>query len=131
VQAAPFPDSSGRECCPRGCSSVRRGGESCLIGEITDPEGRRVVLLLADWLYATRQSDRRLHIGEVLSTVNRPDLVVGDPSPCRVRYYRRAVGISRWLFVVVRYEQGEGRIYNAFPRRRLPVRDRLRGRPSR
>jgi len=59
---------------------------------------------------------------EVLATVSGPDHVEPDARPDRRRYYRRRVGPSRWLLVVVSYEQEPGRIVTALATRKDPER---------
>jgi hypothetical protein len=51
----------------------------------------------------------------------RPDHVAPDPIfQQRKRYYARSVGPSRWLLVVVSYEQMPARIVSAFANRKDP-----------
>lgn len=45
------------------------------------------------------------HLNTVEETVAKPDQVEPDALPGRTRSYRRNVGRSRWLMVVVSYEQ--------------------------
>jgi len=57
----------------------------------------------------------------ILQTVARPDHTASDPSyEDRTRYYGRDVGPSRWLLVVVSYEQTPARIVSAFANRKDP-----------
>lgn len=93
------------------------------VGETTDPNGVRVVLLAAVW----REKIVRDHpevaecMSEVLRTVAEPDHVAADPrNPSRIRYYALDVGPSRWLLVVVSYEQVPARILSAFANRKDP-----------
>jgi hypothetical protein len=61
------------------------------------------------------------HLAEVLRAVAEPDLVLPDPvSASRRRYYLRGAGPSRWLLVVVSYEQEPARIIYAFGNRKDP-----------
>jgi hypothetical protein len=83
-----------------------------------------VVLLPSDWSYVSRKPDRGLTEAILLDVIRAPDIERPDPDPRCRRYYKRHVGPSTWLRVVVRYEHGEGRVYNAFPNRKLPMRDR-------
>ncbi len=57
---------------------------------------------------------------QVLGTVTAPDHVEPDPRVDRCRYYRRRVGPSRWLLVVVSFEQQPGRIITALATRKDP-----------
>ena len=65
---------------------------------------------------------RSLHTWcDVLRTVRAPDHTTPDPSyERRTRYYARNVGPSRWLLVVVSYEQLPVRIVSAFANRKDP-----------
>jgi hypothetical protein len=56
----------------------------------------------------------------VLGTVTKPDHAEPDPRARRRRYYRRRVGPSRWLLVVVSFEQQPGRIITAVATRKDP-----------
>jgi hypothetical protein len=53
--------------------------------------------------------------------VSTPDHVAPDPSfEDRKRYYARDVGPSRWLLVIVSYEQTPARIVSVFANRKDP-----------
>jgi hypothetical protein len=91
--------------------------------ETVDPEGRRVVLERTTW----REKIVRDHpevssfADEVLRAVAVPDYAVPDPSfESRCRYYLHSAGPSRWLMVVVSYEQVPARIVSAFGNRKDP-----------
>lgn len=56
----------------------------------------------------------------VISTVAAPDRIEPDPIANRMRMYRRNVGPSRWLLVVVSFEQVPGRIITALANRKDP-----------
>ena len=56
-----------------------------------------------------------------LDAVSKPDHEGPDPhAEDRARYYARGVGPSRWLMVVVSYEQVPARIVTAFANRKHP-----------
>jgi hypothetical protein len=60
-------------------------------------------------------------LSDVLRAVSKPDHVAPDPShEARTRYYAGGVGPSRWLLVVVSYEQVPARIVSAFANRKDP-----------
>lgn len=60
-------------------------------------------------------------MSDVLRTVTMPDHTTPDPTyELRTRYYARNVGPSRWLLVVVSYEQLPARIVSAFANRKDP-----------
>jgi len=92
-------------------------------GEVTDPGGERVVLCLALWQDKLLRDHPELapHLSDVLRAVASPDHVVADPVfDGRRRFYLRGAGPSRWLLVVVSYEQEPARIISAFGNRKDP-----------
>ena len=93
------------------------------LAELSDPDGRLVVLLEQIWAGKITRDHPELshHLEDVLGTV-RPDHAEPDPREDRRRYYRRRVGPSRWLLVVVSFEQQPGRIVTALATRRDPKR---------
>ena len=93
------------------------------VARSTDPEGRRVVLADAVWREKIVRDHPEIdtHMSDVLRAVTRPDHVAADPIfDARSRYYARGVGPSRWLLVVVSYEQVPARIVSAFANRKDP-----------
>lgn len=93
------------------------------ISETVDPDGVRVVLKGSIWLEKIVRDHQEIEAyrDEVLRTVSEPDHVVADPDyEERKRYYARGVGPSRWLLVVVSYEQTPARIVSAFANRKDP-----------
>jgi len=95
-----------------------------ILTETTDPHGAGVVLLRRVWEGKTLRDHAELanHLPDVLRTIAEPDHVATDPSSfSRTRYYSRGVGPSRWLLVVVSYEQQPARIISAFGTRKDPV----------
>jgi hypothetical protein len=91
--------------------------------ETTDPKGARVVLSDALWRekIARDHPEIAVHRTDVLRTVSAPHHVARDPNfDGRTRYYARGVGPSRWLLVVVSYEQAPARIVSAFANRKDP-----------
>lgn len=93
------------------------------IGETVDPDGTRVVLTDAVWSGKVVQDHQEIaaYRAEVLRAVATPDHVMPDPNfERRTRYYARNVGPSRWLLVVVSYEQTPARIVSAFANRKDP-----------
>jgi hypothetical protein len=94
-----------------------------ITAESTDPEGRRVVLADAVWREKIVRDHPEIdtHMSDVLQAVSKPDHVATDPIfSARIRYYARGVGPSRWLLVVVSYEQVPARIVSAFANRKDP-----------
>jgi hypothetical protein len=81
---------------------------NAVAGEVRDSEGRRVILPSALWTTKILRDLPELsgHLADVLRTVEGPDLVLPDPVfDHRRRHYLRGAGPSRWLLVVVSYEQ--------------------------
>jgi hypothetical protein len=94
-----------------------------LAGEATDPDGVRVVLPAALWQEKMLRDHPELtsHLSDVLRAVASPDHVVADPAfGSRQRFYLHGAGPSRWLLVVVSYEQAPARIISAFGNRKDP-----------
>lgn len=94
-----------------------------ITAEAADPEGRRVVLADAVWREKIVRDHPEIETyrSDVLQTVAGPDHVAADPIfAARTRYYMRGVGPSRWLLVVVSYEQAPARIVSAFANRKDP-----------
>jgi hypothetical protein len=61
------------------------------------------------------------HREDALRAVSAPDHTAPDPnSDDRTRYYARNVGPSRWLLVIVSYEQTPARIISVFANRKDP-----------
>lgn len=88
-----------------------------------DANGTPVVLSRHVWHKKIVRSHPEVaeYLIEILSTVTRPDHTAEDPAhPERVRYYGKDVGPSRWLLVVVSYEQEPARIISAFANRKDP-----------
>lgn len=65
-------------------------------------------------------SDLELDAGDILRAVEAPSRHMPGRRQGEEWFYAQGVGPSRWLKVVVHYEQGGGRIVTAFARRALP-----------
>ena len=91
---------------------------------VVDPDGHEVVLLTRIWDEKIARDHPELvdHRDAVLETVAKPDHVEADALPARRRFYRRGVGPSRWLMVVVSYEQEPARVITALANRKDPKR---------
>ncbi len=91
--------------------------------ETTDPNGALVVLKDEIWCEKIVRDHPEIaeHRADVLRAVSAPDHVAPDPIfEQRTRYYARGVRPSRWLLVVVSYEQTPARIVSAFANRKDP-----------
>jgi hypothetical protein len=89
---------------------------------VTDPDGHEVMLLVRIWEEKIARDHPELvdHLEAVMETVAKPDHVEPDALPARTRFYRRNSGPSRWLMVVVSYEQAPARIITALANRKDP-----------
>lgn len=91
--------------------------------EARDPDGLLVVLSGEVWQRKILKSHPELapYATDVLRAIETPDHVVDDPIfKKRRRYYLRDNGPSRWLLVVVSYEQEPARVISAFGNRKDP-----------
>lgn len=92
--------------------------------ETEDPDGRRVELTAERWRHILIEPDGHPELvdyqAEVMRAVHAPD----QRRPGRKRneqwFFLRDAGPSRWLQVVVAYEDDRGWIVTAFGRRRSP-----------
>ena len=94
-----------------------------LVGETTDPEGARVVLPVRVWREKVVGDHPEIepYLSNILPVVSEPDHTAPDPTfENRTRYYVRHAGPSRWLLVVVSYEQKPARIISVFANRKDP-----------
>jgi hypothetical protein len=94
-----------------------------IAGEAKDPADVRVVVPAGLWHDKILRDHPELatHLTDVLRTVAEPDRVLPDPVyERRRRHYLRGAGPSRWLLVVVSYEQQPARIISAFGNRKDP-----------
>jgi hypothetical protein len=94
-----------------------------LIGETADLQGARVVLLARIWREKVllEHTELATFTDDVLRAVTSAEHVEVDPVyPERRRYFASGIGPSRWLLVVVSYEQVPARIISAFGHRKDP-----------
>jgi hypothetical protein len=94
-----------------------------LAGEARDPSRNRIVLPAAIWKEKVLRDHPELgsHFAEVLRAISEPDHVAPDPVfGDRRRHYLRNAGPSRWLLVVLSYEQEPARLITAFADRKDP-----------
>lgn len=97
--------------------------EEELAGEARDPDGVRVVVQSRLWHEKVLRDhpELGLHLGDVLRAISEPDHVAPDPIfDGRHRHYVRNAGPSRWLLVVLSYEQEPARLITAFANRKDP-----------
>jgi hypothetical protein len=90
-----------------------------ILAEVRSADGKRVVLFEDTWLRhvlnpAGGHVELEPHLTAVLDTVGSPDHREPDDWPNRERFFKRDVGPSAWLMVVVDYEKTPARIVTAF-----------------
>jgi hypothetical protein len=88
-----------------------------------DSQGTYVVVLARIWHGKILVDHREMAwwLPEVLAAVAAPDHVERDAEhPGRFLHFLRDVGPSRWLLVVVSYEQTPARIISSYPHRKDP-----------
>lgn len=93
-----------------------------VLAAVEDPDGRRVELTAERWdhiLEPNRHPELEPY-GELLQAVSAPDRRESGRRANEEWFFRRGVGPSRWLHVVVAYEAGRGWIVTAFARRTDP-----------
>ena len=95
-----------------------------IVGETIDAEGRRVVLLARIWhgKILVDHAELRPFLEGLLMAVTAPDIVRRDVHPDRQHFFANHLGPSRWLRVVVSYEQVPARIITAHGYRKDPLR---------
>lgn len=94
-----------------------------VLAEVVDPDGRRVELTAERWQHIIRPDghpELRSHQAEVLRAVQTPDERRTAARANEQWFFLRRVGPSRWLQVVVAYEDDRGFIATAFGRRKDP-----------
>jgi hypothetical protein len=94
-----------------------------VIADTIDPDGVRVVVLGRVWDGKVLRDHAEMdgYLPEVLRAVSAPNHVEPDPTyEHRRRFHLRGAGPSRWLLVVVSYEQEPARIISAFGNRKDP-----------
>lgn len=94
-----------------------------ITAETQDPDGRHVIVPVATWQGKVLRDHPQLgpYLDDVLRAINAPDRVLPDPGfNARRRHYLRDAGPSRWLLVVLSYEQEPARLITAFANRKDP-----------
>jgi hypothetical protein len=92
-------------------------------GEALDPDGNRVVVPAALWHEKVLRYHPELspHLDDVLEAISDPDHVAADAGFAgRRRHYLRDAGPSRWLLVVLSYEQEPAQMITVFANRKDP-----------
>jgi hypothetical protein len=80
-----------------------------------DPDGRHV-LLREDAIEHLRSRRPQMldHIDAILQAISRPDRREADPLPGRERFYLQHIFTSRWLRIVVDFNESPAFIVTAF-----------------
>ena len=102
---------------PEGGSSG--SSERPILGDARTPDGTRVVLFQDTWLLhilnpASGHAELEPHLASVLQVLELPDHREPERWPERERYFKRGVGPTEWLMVVVDFEDEPARIVTAF-----------------
>lgn len=83
--------------------------------EATDPDGRRVVFdERTERHLAQRRPQMLAHMSTILEAVRQPDHREEDPAPGRERFFRGDLDPSRFLRVVVDFNESPGFVVTAF-----------------
>lgn len=81
-----------------------------------------MILPASAWAHiAHRHADVSPFEEEVLATVEWPDAITPDGKLGRWRYWRRGVGPSQWLFVVVGWSTVPAQIITAIGKDKDPI----------
>lgn len=89
--------------------------------EATDPDGRRLLLSQERWSHVVEEHDElREERDAILEGLKRPAARRPGRHPNEEWFYVAGPGPTHFVKVVVHYDEGEGLIVTAFPRRRFP-----------
>ena len=89
--------------------------------EATDPDGRLVILDERTMRHLQGRRPQMLHhVAAILDAVSGPDHREDDPVRGRGRFYRRDLDPSRWLRVVVDFNESPAFVVTAFVQDHAP-----------
>jgi hypothetical protein len=89
--------------------------------EVDDPRGRLIRLEPRAWAHIIDgHLDMAPHLEAILAVLAEPDHQDRDERTGRERYWGRGLGPSRWLVVVVEFEDEVGRVVTAYASRKDP-----------
>jgi hypothetical protein len=92
-----------------------------VIEQASDPDGQRIVLDQLGWDHVLAEhGEMAPHLADVIEAIKAPDHRRSDPRPGRERYWRRGLGPSRWLLVVVDFDSSPARVVTAYGNRKDP-----------
>jgi hypothetical protein len=88
---------------------------NCDERQVSDPDGRPVLVDRRTLGHlARRRPGMAAHVDAIVAAVERPDLRQDDPVPGRERFYRRDIDPTRWLRVVVDFNDSPAFVVTAF-----------------
>jgi hypothetical protein len=91
------------------------------VWETTDPDGRRIALSAERWLHILENHEELSdELDAILQGLAVPAIRRRGRWPDEEWFYLGGVGPTSFVKVVVHYENGEGRVVTAFPRRAFP-----------
>jgi integrase len=107
-------ERSGSQCGRSGVRVIERS----IVGEATTADGILVVVFANTWRDHILDPDAghaelAPHLDAVLSAIAAPDHREPDERPHRERFFKRDAGPSRWLMVVVDFEEQPARVVTA------------------
>jgi len=87
--------------------------------ETVDPDGRRVILSEERWRHILRRhGELEVHRDRILEAIETPTLRTRGRTANEEWFFLEGAGPSRWLQVVVHYEENRGSVTTAFGRGR-------------
>jgi hypothetical protein len=83
--------------------------------------GQSIVITASAWSHITSEHPEMADYGHaILETAVDPEIALDDPRPGRRRHYRFQAGPSRWLRVIVDFNQEPAQIVTAHAHRKEP-----------
>ncbi len=102
-------------------SASHEDADVTVLAEALDPDKRRVVLDESSWARVLDEhGEMEAHRDAVIATVSAPQYRRPDPRPARERDWRRGLGPSRWLLVVIDFSDDPARVVTAYANRKDP-----------
>src|SRR6476646_9858206 len=90
-----------------------------VIEAVETADGLRIVMTASAWDHISFEHPEMADYGwAILETAGNPAIVVDDPRPGRRRHYRFQAGPSRWLRVIVDFNQEPAQIVTAHAHRK-------------
>ena len=96
---------------------------SDVVARAETPTGGTIVLTASAWSHISAEHPEiAAHLAAVVKTAAEPEVVAPDPRSGRRRHYRSDAGPSRWLRVIVDFNETPARIVTAHAHRKEPPR---------